>query len=492
MELKKAFPLRYWINLGHRADRRERLEWHLVEQEITAERFPAVDARSVRKLRGYETAGRYALALTKRLAIRRAMQMDAEAVLLLEDDVVLHPNIKEILRGISLPEDWGIMHLGCTHFERPVPHSFGLVRVKYAVDHHAVAIHRRAYKDVLRILDARWQGEVPFPRASDRFFAQLHKRIPSYACFPILAWQMETDSNLTGTKYSAYHRGGSQKNSPMVTRHLLEEMTCGSAALSQEPRVGLLFLTRGDVLHPQIWRDYVEQAPDHVKIFSHPKIAKDLDGGFLQGSAIKELIETGWGDVSLVQATRNLMARALQEQDLTHFVLLSESCVPIRPLGELLQQLRLDPLSMLRTTSYERARDLQKERAAKVTWIPQACWRFHSQWWLMDRTAALWSSANDYTESFRDFLASDESYFATVLQMQGYPVDDLCRPIPSTWVKWRQDVGRPIEHTEVDALTVAEMQASGAFFARKFLADSDIGKWKMHLPWGASGAKEKI
>jgi hypothetical protein len=492
MELEQAFPLRYWINLGHRADRRERVEWHLLENQVSAERFPAVDARNVKKLRGYETAGRYALALTKRLAIRRAMQLGAEAVLLLEDDVVFHPNLNEILRGIELPDNWGIFHIGCTHFERPEPYSFGVVRVKHAVDHHAVAIHSRYFKEVLRILDASWQGEVPFPRASDRFFAQLHKRIPSYACFPNLAWQMESDSNLTGTKYSAYHRGGSQKNSPAVVHQLLEEMSCGKAAVQQEPKIGLLFLTRGDVHHPQIWRDYVAQAPEQVKIFSHPKDPAALRGGFLENTALDTLIETGWGDVSLVQATRLLMASALHEMDLTHFVLLSESCVPIRPLGELLSNLANDPRPMLRCRTYEQALALQKERAAKVTWIPQACWRFHSQWWLMDRTAALWSAGNDYTESFRDFLASDESYFATVLQMQGYPVDDLCRPIPSTWVKWRQDVGRPIEHTEVDALTVRDMQASGAFFARKFMPESDIGKWKMHLPWGASGVKGKI
>jgi hypothetical protein len=51
------------------------------------------------------------------------------------------------------------------------------------------------------------------------------------------------------------------------------------------------------------------------------------------------------------------------------------------------------------------------------------------------------------------------------------------------------DAGRPVEHSEVDALTVAEMQASGAFFARKFLPDSDIGKWSMHLPWAAADSQ---
>ena len=489
MELENEFPLRYWINLGHRADRREKTDWHLLENHLQAERFPAVDARGIKKLRGYETAGRYALALTKRLAIRRAMQMKAEAVLLLEDDVIFHPNIREILRGVNLPDDWGIMHLGCTHFERPEPHSFGIVRVKHAVDHHAVAIHSRYFKEVLRILDASWQGEVHFPRASDRFVAQLHQRIPTYACFPNLAWQGVTDSNLTGSKYSAYLPGGSQKNSPAAVHNLLEEITCGAGISEVEPKVGLLFLTRGDVHHPQLWKDYVAQAPDHVKIFSHPKHPAALEGGFLEDTAIKYLVDTRWGDVSLVQATRNLMGRALAEHDLTHFVLLSESCVPIRPLGELLKNLKNDPRPLLKARRYDQALELQKERAAQVTWIPHACWRFHSQWWLMDRTAALWSAGNDYTESFRNFLASDESYFATVLQMQGYPVDDKCKQTPVTWSKWLTDAGRPVEHSEVDALTVAEMQASGAFFARKFLPDSDIGKWSMHLPWAAADSQ---
>ena len=84
MDFEQALPLRFWINLGRREDRRVETEGRLEELGITAERFAAVDAsqnpevRDQRpekmeiacEVRGYESAGRYALALTQRLALR--------------------------------------------------------------------------------------------------------------------------------------------------------------------------------------------------------------------------------------------------------------------------------------------------------------------------------------------------------------------------------------------------------------------------------------
>src|SRR5262245_42576185 len=108
MDFNATFPLRFWINLGRRDDRRAAAESRLADAGITAERFPAIDARCKRvaapavlspsgsvpeaEVRGYESAGRYALALTQRLALREAKRRGAPAVLLLEDDVIFHPN----------------------------------------------------------------------------------------------------------------------------------------------------------------------------------------------------------------------------------------------------------------------------------------------------------------------------------------------------------------------------------------------------------------
>ena len=47
MDFESAFPLRFWINLGRREDRRVETEARLPEAGIVAERFPGVDARGV-------------------------------------------------------------------------------------------------------------------------------------------------------------------------------------------------------------------------------------------------------------------------------------------------------------------------------------------------------------------------------------------------------------------------------------------------------------
>ena len=74
MDFETSFPMRFWINLGRREDRRVETEARLEELGLTAERFVAVDASktpdsrgknpekkgTLGKVRGYESAGRYA------------------------------------------------------------------------------------------------------------------------------------------------------------------------------------------------------------------------------------------------------------------------------------------------------------------------------------------------------------------------------------------------------------------------------------------------
>jgi hypothetical protein len=178
MDFENAFPLRFWINLGRREDRRVETEARLAEVGIEAEQFVGIDGGRKRsevgkskvesrdgetrirkpdsgvwkggvvadgdvgglkvcmgergaatgdlrhdapatEVRGYESAGRYALALTQRLILREAGRRGAPAVLLLEDDVVFHPNFRELVGAVELPEDWAIFYLGCAHAERP-------------------------------------------------------------------------------------------------------------------------------------------------------------------------------------------------------------------------------------------------------------------------------------------------------------------------------------------------------------------------------------
>lgn len=510
MDFEATFPLRYFINLGRRQDRRIETEIALDQAGVTAERFPAVDARFVRKTRGYESAGRYALALTQRLVLRTAALRKADAVLILEDDVVLHPRLLEKLAEIELPDDWGIFYLGCAHQKRPWPAREGIVRTPYALDTHAFAVRAPYYRKIMAAL-SRQDGEPRLhPRASDWFLADLHGEIPAYACHPNLAWQTVTASDLAGGTYSNYTPTGEQIAASGETIGLQAEMwgvarwqswnrhdagdpdgTSGgnisgpgaTPVRRTDPKLGLLFLTRGDVNQPEIWRDFVSRAGEGVRVLSHPKNQLAAARGFLAGTAIPEWRETAWGDISLVRAMLDLLRNALADPSVTHFAFLSESCIPTRPWSEIRRRLTLDPRPMLDSQGSDRMKEKHLERISHVEDLPDRARRMHPQWMLLDREAATCVAEADLTRHFEGLEAPDEHYFGSVLALRGYSEDRIHRA-PVTWVNWTENENgtHPKEHAVTDGALAAELAAFPGFFARKFPESSDIGRWGLHLP----------
>lgn len=57
-------------------------------------------------------------------------------------------------------------------------------------------------------------------------------------------------------------------------------------------------------------------------------------------TVLRDPVETRWGDWSLVAATHRLMQHALEDASVTHFQLLSEACLPVRPVAEFERYLR--------------------------------------------------------------------------------------------------------------------------------------------------------
>lgn len=517
MDFEKAFPLRFWINPGPREDLRVVMERRLEEQRIQVERFVAVDAvrkkpetrskrprnqvdardgmrqvgpaSSVTDVRGYESAGRYALALTQRLALREAARRNAPAVLLLEDDVVFHPNFQTLIGAVDLPDDWGIFYLGCAHGEKPEWAGRRVVKVGRAVGAHAVAIRSPYYRRVMDMLDRHGKDNPGGAKSSANFLALLHPEIPAYACYPNLAWQEDSGPIVAGVRESNYTKDGRQKNQVEAVDGLLGELVGGDEGTKSggepKPRLGLLFLTRGDVHHPDVWRDFVAEAPERVRAFSHAKFPTQTVGGFLEGTGIRERFETAWGDISLVRASRALLLEALEDETLTHFALLSESCVPVRPLPEILRRLELDPRPQFGFRTLEEASARHASRIGAVPEVPRGCWRFQSQWWLMDRVAATFAAGVDFTEMFSKLFAADEAYFATVLAMQGYPLEGEVLKRDVTWTYWEKDAGSPQEWNNLPKERLQSMLHGGALFARKFPKGAMIRELGLHV-----GAKE--
>jgi hypothetical protein len=490
MNLEDEFPARYWINLGRRQDRRAETEWQLHQTGITAERFPAVDARFVRKNRGYESAGRYALALSQRLAIRKAMLAGAKAVLILEDDVIFHPDLARRLETIELPEDWGIFYLGCAHQKRPWKAGNGLVRTRYALDTHAFAVRAPYYKQVIAALDAstRANRNKSHPRASDWYLANLHEKIPTYACFPNLAWQAMASSDLAGGTYSNYTSTGEQVSSAGEVIGLGVEMAGGKrwkqpltvvsdlpdseqTIATASPKLALMFLTKGGLNQPDAWRAWLDQASGDVTAYAHIKSISDASDDWFRDLQIREVIETKWGDISLVRAMMALLREALLNPQTTHFAFVSESCIPIKSWQEIRNRLRTDGRSQFHCVGQAEMKEKHLERFDAVPWVEARCRKIHSQWVMLNREAAQCLIEDDFTTAFETMTAPDEHYIGSVLAMKGYPLDDsklYSKDI--TWVRWQDNPEQRIAPewiTTVNTALQREWMDFPGFFARK-------------------------
>lgn len=264
-----------------------------------------------------------------------------------------------------------------------------------------------------------------------------------------------------------------------------EESDDGRAGPSVEPRVAFLFLTRGDHHHPGIWREYLDGAEgERPRILAHTKAREFLESdSILLQAQIDEEVETAWGGISLVRATLALLRAALEDATATHFVLISESCVPVRPYGELVRSLRLDPRSRMRVQPWHEVRSrniLKAQRLENLPGIRKEVAHFQDQWMCLNREDAGLILTHDRTEAFEGVWAPDEAYFATVLAVLGRPPLQSVANRPITWTEWREGQPHPEEFRHVGGRTAAQIVDSGCFFARKFPEGSDIGRWELH------------
>ena len=218
MDLLRTFPFRAFISLEWRADRRERLSEQLSGLGFDAQWFPAVHAGHVgTDTRGYLSPSKRAVALSKRCVLRAARKSGADAVLIFEDDVVFHQEFIERIASIDLPDDWAIFYLGCQHIETPVLVSPGLVRVNRALDGHAWAVRRPCFNLVSAAMRGATKGATG-RICSDVMVSSLHRRVPTYAAWPNLAWQGCDYSDVAGRIYSNYDPDGTQR----VSRHIIK------------------------------------------------------------------------------------------------------------------------------------------------------------------------------------------------------------------------------------------------------------------------------
>ncbi|MDR0310647.1 MAG: tetratricopeptide repeat protein [Acidobacteriota bacterium] len=210
-------------------------------------------------------------------------------------------------------------------------------------------------------------------------------------------------------------------------------------------KLAFLFLTRDNHNQGQLWETFFSGlSPERYSIFCHPKFPDRVTQPFLKNSIIPELIPTKHAEISIVHATRLLLAHALRDIHNDGFILLSESCVPLFDFNRIYDTFARNGKSFIGYSGV----DKNKKTVIEETVIRWRCLRNKSfvpldkfakqhQWMYLRRETAEIFIEHDHTGIFEDVYASDEHYFINLLIHLNLPLEDLILNRQITFVNWR-------------------------------------------------------
>ncbi|AES65283.1 putative glycosyl transferase, family 14 [Medicago truncatula] len=95
------------------------------------------------------------------------------------------------------------------------------------------------------------------------------------------------------------------------------------------PKVAFMFLTPGSLPFEKLWDNFFQGHEGKFSVYVHASQTKPVHVSRYFVNRDIRSDQVIWGKMSMVEAERRLLANALQDPNNQHFVLLSDSCVPL-------------------------------------------------------------------------------------------------------------------------------------------------------------------
>ena len=205
-DLNKVFPNKVCINLERRNDRWQRMQARFARHGINnVARFRAIDGLNISLPASWDDfPGSYACLLSHLAVIENARQNNDSSVLIIEDDVIFHPELNRVfpLYIEQLPADWDMLFFGALHGEKPIPVANHIVKLTHSLSTYTYALKHTIYdafidlnRQALTVLDENTRA--------------LQKEFNCYCFMPHLAWVEEDYSDVRQEKSSLWWLGES-------------------------------------------------------------------------------------------------------------------------------------------------------------------------------------------------------------------------------------------------------------------------------------------
>lgn len=276
-------------------------------------------------------------------------------------------------------------------------------------------------------------------------------------------------------------------------------------------KIAFLFLTENNTNQPKLWEHYFQNNHDKFNIYCHPKHPSQVSDSFLSDNIIPDIQETN--HVKLYDAIIQLLKFALgDDKNNCYFILLSESCIPIKSFNKLYSFLFNDkdskisyikklPTNMKHSNIYIHMR--QDAIYNSVFHETQICIsRYHLKKMLFNKKNKIKNISNKSFMSsiFPDPLIQDFS----ITYSDRHKVDKIILKInnklETLWKEYEETrnvnifkkiqklnklkmkhIDKPKIFNSISKNKLRKIKKSNSFFARKFSPESNIKEFILEL-----------
>ncbi|KVI11849.1 Glycosyl transferase, family 14 [Cynara cardunculus var. scolymus] len=172
---------------------------------------------------------------------------------------------------------------------------------------------------------------------------------------------------------------------------------------SKNPKIAFMFLSPGSLPFEKLWDKFFQGHEGRFSVHIHASREKPVHTSRYFVNREVRSGKVDWGKISMVDAEKRLLANALKDPDNQHFVLLSDSCVPLRDFDYVYNYLMYTNISFIDSFEDPGPHGSGRYIDHMLPEVEKKFFRKGAQWFTMKRQHAVIVMADSlYYAKFRD------------------------------------------------------------------------------------------
>ncbi|KAK2970513.1 hypothetical protein RJ640_001718 [Escallonia rubra] len=190
----------------------------------------------------------------------------------------------------------------------------------------------------------------------------------------------------------------------VAARVIIKEILNAPPNMPKSPKIAFMFLSPGTLPFERLWDMFFQGNEDRFSVYMHASKDKPVHTSryFIDREIRSDKVV--WGKISMVDAERRLVANALKDPDNQHFVLLSDSCIPLRDFDYVYNYLMYTNVSFVDSFTDPGPHGSGRYSEHMLPEVEKKDFRKGAQWFTMKRQHAVITTADSlYYTIFRDY-----------------------------------------------------------------------------------------